>query len=124
MKKSLLFILSLIVFAFTFGYAGPVDKTTAEKVAMNFCLTNPNVKNMPGVALSLAFTEKSIILSEDRTKDSETVPMFYIFNVNQNDGFVMVSADDEVFPVLGIYLFRQFYREKYPCPFSETHGIL
>ncbi|GEM_PF-4295018 len=39
---------------------------------------------------------------------NEKIPVYYIFNIGDKEGFVIISADDKVFPVLG-YSFSGFY---------------
>ncbi len=31
-------------------------------------------------------------------ESEESIPVYYIFNVNQDDGFVIIAADDDVYP--------------------------
>ena len=40
-------------------------------------------------------------MSDVKSKEFQEIRLFYIFNINQNDGFVMVSADNDVTPLLG-----------------------
>ena len=119
MKKNLLLLLSLIVIGTTLGYAGPVDRSMAEKVAMTFCLTNHNLKSLAPSSLSLAYTEKTMILNEENSKSSQAIPVFYIFNLDGNKGFIMVSADDEVSPVLGYSTSGSFTGTDIPAPFQK-----
>ncbi len=84
-KNSILFSLLLLFSGFLF--AKPIDEITASKVAGNFYHQNT------GVAIeniSLAYVERSA-----------DILVFYVFNVNTDKGFVIVSADDRTIPVLG-----------------------
>ena len=50
----------------------------------------------------------------------EATPKFYIFNINTADGFVIVSADDMVRPVLGYAEQGVFHTENMPVNLSKT----
>ena len=86
MKK----IYSILLFLFLLGvtYANPITKNTAQKVAINFY--SRTFKSLNPIAI-LAYTEYA--------SDSQAV--YYVFNVNTKDGFVIVSADDAAHPILG-----------------------
>jgi hypothetical protein len=93
MKK----ILSLFVllFCFTFTYAKQVNEQTAKTVGLNFINNKTNCGTLQGnPVLSLVYKSQS---------KSATDPSvyFYVFNINTNKGFVIVSADDIVLPILG-----------------------
>ena len=93
MKKKFI-ILQIVSLLIVFSaYAGPVDENTAKNVAKNFYYEMiPDSKNLTysEVKPELVYTCTEGIL-----------PIYYIFNINQNDGFVIISADDDAYPVLG-----------------------
>jgi len=68
--------------------ANPVTQQTAETVAANFYNQTFNT-GTPN--LTLAVTEY----------DANNQPVYYIFNVNINKGFVIVAAEDAAHPILG-----------------------
>jgi len=80
-----------LLIAFVFGVyqlmANPVSSSVAKTVAWGFYTQNSQITS-PN--LSLAYTEMS-----------NGQPVYYIFNVNTNDGFVIVSAEDATHPILG-----------------------
>ena len=84
--------INLLVIAFLFGAmainANPVNVTVAQKVAANFYTSNFSGSN-PSV--SLAYTEK----------DASGVPVYYVFNINTTQGFVIVTAEDAAHPIIG-----------------------
>ncbi len=90
-------IFSIFVLFFIFGTFGlfaeviPVD--LAKKVAKNIYFERANLiktRNFDNIDLLLVTTEKS-----------NEMPVYYIFNVNKDQGFVIVSADNSVKPILG-----------------------
>lgn len=80
--------MGLIIFA---AQAGTVSIETAKNVARNFY--SKSVFNNTGDASNfvLAFTQKA----------DDSIALFYVFNVSPGPGFVIVSATDNVAPVLG-----------------------
>jgi hypothetical protein len=68
--------------------AKPVTPNTAKKVAQNFYAQNSKIKVNE---VALAYIQTSPTGS----------PLYYAFNINNNDGFVIVTADDAASPVIG-----------------------
>ncbi|MBP6659573.1 MAG: thiol protease/hemagglutinin PrtT [Chitinophagales bacterium] len=93
MKKSILTI--LLFSSFLFSFSKFIDENYAKTVGLHF-LKNNSSKN--ATVLTLAYTIRS--KANDATSFSETTPYIYVFNTNSK-GFVLVSADDNVVPILG-----------------------
>ncbi len=87
MKKSLTF---LFLFGCFCSFAKQVSIQKAAQIANNFYLT---VVAEPSDRLEIAFTQKDLV-------GSDSLNLFYIFNIS-NKGFVIVSAEDRVTPILG-----------------------
>ncbi|HTA62314.1 MAG TPA: C10 family peptidase [Bacteroidia bacterium] len=68
--------------------AKPITSATAKKVAQNFYTQNTKTEVK---SLSLAYTQTS----------ATGTALYYAFNINTNDGFVIVTADDAAKPILG-----------------------
>lgn len=77
----------------------PIDTTVAKAVAVNFYNAN-SAKNI--TIINLAYTEYT----------TEGVAAFYVFNINKNDGWVMISADDAAIPILGYNIVGNFSETK------------
>lgn len=70
-------------------WAANIDSTTARIVAQNHYIKN----SLTAISsINLAYTEKTTL---------GDTSLIYFFNINVNDGFVLVSADDAVVPILG-----------------------
>ena len=92
MKKFIILQIVSLLIVFS-AYAGPIDENTAKNVAKNFYYEMlPDSKN-------LTYNEVKPELVYTCTEG--TIPIYYIFNINQNDGFVIISADDDAYPILG-----------------------
>lgn len=68
--------------------ANPVSQTTAQTIAENFYLQQAS-KTISGI---------SLFYSETKNIDD---PAYFVFNINSNDGFVIVSGDDAAYPIIG-----------------------
>ena len=89
MIKKLLFSVLLTMFSMLL-FAKPVSESTAKQVGANFLSTKTNFPANVS-ELTLVYT---------MTNQTQTIPYFYVFNI-ENKGFVIVSGDDTVLPVLG-----------------------
>ena len=99
MKK--IFLLSLIFSVFCFILnAKTVDSITAQKVAENYYLLQSQAFTNTA-DMTLVFTQRTHDEGVLYLTGTTSEPVFYIYNVNQNQGFVIVSADDAATPVLG-----------------------
>ncbi|MEI7597259.1 MAG: thiol protease/hemagglutinin PrtT [Bacteroidota bacterium] len=89
MKKIFLTV-GILVFATTSIFAKKVDEATAKKVGANFLIKNIDSQSLKSASdLQLIYNGK----------DLESKTTFYVFNAEQ-DGFVIISGDDVVKPVL------------------------
>jgi PKD repeat protein len=85
--------------------ANPITTTTASQVAENFLKQNTTVKR---VKLQLVFTETL----------STGVPAYYVFNVNNQNGFIIISADDAAHPIIGYSTKNQYVIPNKKSPFA------
>ena len=88
---------TLLVALFVFGatiavFAKKVDVDQARQVGKNFYYLQANINT------AIAFDELHITGEYVITEND--MPVFYIFNIN-DAGFIIVTADDRVFPVIG-----------------------
>jgi hypothetical protein len=112
MKTKLLSLLLIIVCFSVFGK--PVDENRAKTVGLYFLQNKTNSTLLKEARnLQLAYKVSSTIgdALEERT-------MFYVFNVD-NVGFVIVSGDDTVIPVLGYSDQGIFHSDNMPPAFQK-----
>src|ERR1035437_1632949 len=76
--------------------AKTVTVATAKIVSENFYSQNSSVGP---ISAGLAFTET----------DANGNPVYYAFNINANNGFVIVSADDDAHPIIGYSTVAEFH---------------
>ncbi len=121
MKKFFFLALSGL-FILNTAFCSTVDTTTAKAVATQFFLSRASQSSQPS-ARSIASEGVELILAHQEYDDSvspaNTQPCYYIYNVKGDKGFVIVSADDAVVPVLG-YSFKGKYDPANEAPaFTE-----
>ncbi|MCF8362067.1 MAG: thiol protease/hemagglutinin PrtT [Prolixibacteraceae bacterium] len=107
MKKQAFFLIIFLAFN-NLLYSSPVDSITAKTVAKNFYLsvisrndTLLKSAQIEGLTLSLVHQQNN---NSDAVLKSTLLPFYYIFNVNENEGWIIVSANDAVTPILGYSL--------------------
>jgi hypothetical protein len=94
MRNFFVLLLTLTLFS-TLGFAKHIDENTAKKVAENFLKTRTNSELFKNdLYLSLAYRSQS-----ENSNSENGLTFYYVFNVNEQ-GFVIISADDNVIPVL------------------------
>lgn len=84
MKK--LIIALTLLFSVNLAFSNPIDTTTAKIIAVNFWKQNTELNRVPDFVCEPM---------------APTFTGFYILNSTQKGGFVIVSADDRVQPILG-----------------------
>ncbi len=97
--KKIIFTL-LIIVATTELFAGFVQKIDAKKVAKNYYYQSVN--NIKKVS----WEDVKLNCIYDPTENAEY--NFYIFNINTNEGFVIISSDDNIQPILAYSLEEGF----------------
>jgi hypothetical protein len=50
---------------------------------------------------SEGITYEDITLNLNYIETINGLPVYYVFDINDNKGFVIIAADDDVYPVLG-----------------------
>jgi hypothetical protein len=88
MKKKSIAFLIFIIFTISL-YAGDIPKSTAKEVAINFHQQVSGLKT------------GTVQIAEEIVFEDASVPLFFLFNFDNERGFVIVSSDDKTIPVLG-----------------------
>lgn len=86
-------LLGFCLFAQSGAFAKGVDETTAKSVGANYLMS----VGVSGVKSSADLVTSYVPQS---TVGSTVINNFYVFNIAGRDGFVMVSGDDRVIPIL------------------------
>lgn len=110
MKKQFLISFLVLMIGFSHLYGAPVDRQKAIKVAKNYLAERYAAR---GLEVPATFDVKSV----DLINSSTEMPLMYIINVIPQ-GFILVSADDRVLPVLG-YSHQNFMDLNYMAPSTQ-----
>ncbi|MDL2245098.1 thiol protease/hemagglutinin PrtT [Parabacteroides sp. OttesenSCG-928-J18] len=108
-KKTLIHIGLTFTFLFTvlFAYAAPVSENTARGIASRFAASFSSLRSTS--PLTLVYTGE---VNEGLRAGRD--PLFYVYNVASDRGFVIVSGDDATYPVLGYATSGSFKTENMP----------
>ncbi|MCF8365112.1 MAG: thiol protease/hemagglutinin PrtT [Bacteroidales bacterium] len=107
MKTMIFFRILLLFSLISIGvYSKTIEPQVAEQIGKNFYFKNA------GSEKQLGYDE--IMLSLFSTKTSNGIPAYHIFNINQNDGFIIVSASDAVMPVIGYTITGKYTGDNVP----------
>jgi len=106
MKLKILLLSVMMLFVLGFIKANPVTKDLAAKVAVNFYYLAINADKPTDIS--------SIKISDNYTIAENGITYYYVFNI-KDGGFVIVSAEDAMNPILG-YSFEKNYSENNPSP--------
>ncbi len=111
MKKFFSILFTFAVFSLSYGK--PVDENTAKTAGQNFLLyhkVSSQILNTHRLNLVYKAT------SNDKFDYSPINPViyFYVFNISSSNGFIIVSGDDNVIPILGYSNERDFNPENIP----------
>lgn len=90
MKKLLTLLLFFCGLCFS-SFGKQIEEGVAKTVGKNFLVQQSNS----------SLFNTSVNLQRVYVAKSQSVPIFYVFNVNTTLGFVIVSADDNIIPILG-----------------------
>lgn len=106
MKKLAVFLVLVLLGSLCkVSQANPIDLSTACRAAENF---------YKSVAPSYKFSQAQWVYTAERvsTETQRQVACFYVFNID--DGFVMMTADDRLIPVLGFSTESNFNAQQIP----------
>lgn len=124
MKKNILILLFFWVFSPAI-YSSPVDSTQAEKLALSFLDTKGLIPETSAYGgwqknISLRLADSDLMSPVPPGKKSiSAAPSYYIFNIEDNQGFIIISGDSRVYPVLGYSRGGNFQQNNIPPAFRE-----
>jgi hypothetical protein len=112
--KKIIILLMVIVTFFSLAYGKKVDVNTAQTVARQFMAN----KAVPGKLVNirnLSLTYTSVPANANKAPSGGSVVYYYVFNINSSQGFVIVSGDDIVEPILGYSNQKSFDPDHIPA---------
>lgn len=123
MKRNYYLMLSFMALFAISGFAKTVKVEDAYRVAKSHLQRSTTLKSAKDDELKLVYTaQKNGTLKS--TKQNGDAASYYVFNINESDGFIIVSGDDVAIPVLG-YSEKGFYdQDNLPPGFVYWLGCL
>ena len=115
MKHRFLLLLTMVAFLQTNLFAEHVSAEKASQVGMNFMKQKHTYITTRGETLKMY---KSVELTQV-TNRSVSNQHFYVFNLNDNQGWVMVADDDRCIPILGYSKSGEFVTENLPSNIED-----
>lgn len=100
----------------TILHARQIDESTARTVAINFYQSIAPDQVINESSARLIVTERTTVRRNGGP--AQTIPVYYVFNMNDR-GFVMVSADDSVTPIIGYSTDGTFRNTSVPAHISD-----
>ena len=98
--KKIIIVFVLFTF-FGLAFSKQVDQNTAKSIGQAFLMSNTSLKSAKGsFDLQLAYTSNFNLNFLSSTKSSAASAYFYVFNVSNSKGFVIVAGDDNASPIL------------------------
>ena len=99
MRKLLLSILLLFIFSNLHLWSKQIDQKEAKRIAENFINNQfSNLKKSQRFQLQLVYTAENEI---SNLKKNHSQKYYYVYNIGANQGFIIISADDINYPIIG-----------------------
>ncbi|MCX6285486.1 MAG: C10 family peptidase [Bacteroidetes bacterium] len=96
--KKLILSLFLAFALLSHAFGKTVDENLARNVAAKYLVTH-SIQSLPGSPAILSLSYSSLSTGNSMLKGS-TMPLYYVFNINLSQGFIIISGDDIVYPIL------------------------
>lgn len=98
MKKITLFL--LFIFTYLQLWSKQVEQDEAKHVAENFINNNISDLQQRNISfqLNLVYTAKN---EENKSKKNHSQNYYYVYNIGNKQGFIIISADDINYPIIG-----------------------
>lgn len=98
--KIIFFVLSILFLSFAV-YSNPIDVNTASSIASKYIENNIKTTKRGKITLELHHTSTHTSIDDFQLNQDSNPNLFYIFNFSNANGFIIISADDRIIPILG-----------------------
>jgi len=99
-------------------FAEKVNVSDAQKAANTF-IQNINNQIKKPKSIKLVYTSNALASPFTVDAKEEPIPYYYVFNFQGADGYIIMSADDAVVPVLGYSTEKNYRLENQPDAFVK-----
>ena len=113
------FFTSLLIFLFLSGhlFAKKVEVEEAKTAAQSF-VSHLDQVDKSNFSLQLVYTAGELSSPFMGIREVET-PYYYVFNISNDNGYVIISADDAVAPILAYSTQKAYSKENQPDAFVK-----
>lgn len=118
MGKQLLKIMCVLLLLSMKMQAAHVTPERAQGLATSFCMQ----QGVNGLRGSVKPTLRLVYQATSTLRSADSSASFYVFNLDEGKGFVIVSADDRTYPVLGYSDQGSFDYDRIPDAMKELLG--
>ncbi|MCX6230204.1 MAG: thiol protease/hemagglutinin PrtT [Bacteroidetes bacterium] len=108
MKKNIFLFIFLLLDIVSFAAIVPIE--TARKVAVNFYYERVNIDK--------AVSKAAVVITKEFAEIQNNTSVCYIFNIGNDNGFVIVSAESNTIPVLAYSFEKNYYKENISPAFN------
>ena len=115
-------VIFLLFVSFTVLQARQVDLEKALQTAKTHVQTQSQLKSSPGEDIRLAYVSTG--RSALKSANNENAIYYYVFNIGNDNGFVIIAGDDVAKPVLGYSNDGKYDNNKLPPNFSYWMNCL
>lgn len=119
MKIRFTFVLLILTVSL---FAKEVPLETARTVAENFLLLNVSQQTKSSARFELGLVQlpsHEAFSRQIKKSGSVDKDLLYVFSINEDEGFIIISADDNAIPVLAYSLENQFDPAKMPANYQK-----
>ncbi len=113
MKKIVTLLMVTVIFI-SLAYGKKVDVNTAQTVARQFMVNKAIMGKLIKIR-NISLTYTSVPANGTKAPSGDSVVNYYVFNINSTQGFVIVSGDDIVEPILGYSNQKSFDPDHIPA---------
>jgi len=120
------FIILIELISIGTAFCSPVDTTNTRIVASNFYLSmavhsnQQRIRSLASKPIALKLVHQEY---EDVNNQNNSEPYYYVYNVQGDNGFIIVSADDDITPILAYSLVGKYdVKASLPPAFVDWMG--
>lgn len=109
--KNIIYTVIIILIATSKTFAGSVDSTFAKIIAKNFYYEMASAKK------TIVYNDLQLSLADTRIENNQVI--YYVYNLNNNGGWIIISAESNINPIIAFSLNGTFSNVNLPPAYSD-----
>jgi hypothetical protein len=111
-------VLAVLLILFSFHAEGKeIDLSTSFRIVGKLFATENSLRSLSESDIRLVHT--GTLDGGDELRSAASQPAYYVYNVGENQGWAIISADDYLYPVIGYSLTGSYDAENLPPAFKS-----